>query len=237
MPSRSGSCLNRGPSRKTRMARSGQTAAAFRTAGRIAATERHDGTSDGTRGTGGDESRGAVASASAPICDYADRLREAADLLQSQGANPYRVSAYRKAADSITGLDHAAIVDLVDREGIDGLDRLPHVGRGIATAHRGDGPHGALGPARTAARHRRSRATVHGGARPGPPSRRAHPRGTPRRHARGARTRGPRWTPGERARRRTATGGRHPREPAHDARAQSRLQCAGGRRGGPAARQ
>jgi Holliday junction resolvasome RuvABC DNA-binding subunit len=77
---------------------------------------------------------GAVASAIAPACDYADRLREAADLLQAQGANPYRVAAYRKAADSITGLDHAAIVDLVDREGIDGLDRLPHVGRGIATA-------------------------------------------------------------------------------------------------------
>jgi len=77
---------------------------------------------------------GAVASAIAPTCDYADRLREAADLLQSQGANPYRVAAYRKAAESITGLDHATIVDLVNREGIDGLDRLPHVGRGIATA-------------------------------------------------------------------------------------------------------
>ncbi|HET9693609.1 MAG TPA: helix-hairpin-helix domain-containing protein [Steroidobacteraceae bacterium] len=77
---------------------------------------------------------GTVASAIAPPCDYADRLREAADLLQAQGANPYRVAAYRKAADAITGLDHAAIVDLVDREGIDGLDRLPHVGRGIATA-------------------------------------------------------------------------------------------------------
>ncbi|HET7204805.1 MAG TPA: helix-hairpin-helix domain-containing protein [Steroidobacteraceae bacterium] len=77
---------------------------------------------------------GGVASAIAPTCDFADRLREAADLLQAQGANPYRVAAYRKAADSIAGLDHAAIADLVDREGIDGLDRLPHVGRGIATA-------------------------------------------------------------------------------------------------------
>jgi DNA polymerase/3'-5' exonuclease PolX len=28
----------------------------------------------------------------------ADRLREAADLLEAQGANPFRVSAYRKAA-------------------------------------------------------------------------------------------------------------------------------------------
>jgi DNA polymerase (family 10) len=64
----------------------------------------------------------------------ADRLREAADLLQAQGANPYRAAAYRKAADVVRGLTHEAIVDLVDREGVDGLDRLPHVGRGIATA-------------------------------------------------------------------------------------------------------
>jgi DNA polymerase (family X) len=77
----------------------------------------------------------AGASASAATgCDYVDRLREAADLLQAQGANPYRAAAYRKAADAIRNLDHAAIVDLVEREGIDGLDRLPHVGRGIATA-------------------------------------------------------------------------------------------------------
>jgi Helix-hairpin-helix domain len=67
-------------------------------------------------------------------CACADRLREAADLLQVQGANPYRVSAYRKAADTLCKLDHAAIVGLVDAEGVDGLDRLPHVGRGIAAA-------------------------------------------------------------------------------------------------------
>ena len=77
---------------------------------------------------------GAAVSATPPACDYADRLREAADLLQAQGANPYRVAAYRRAADAIRGLDHATIVELVDREGIDGLDRLPHVGRGIAMA-------------------------------------------------------------------------------------------------------
>ena len=38
----------------------------------------------------------------------ADRLREAADLLQSQGANPFRVSAYRKAATTVLdAFDHA----------------------------------------------------------------------------------------------------------------------------------
>jgi putative hydrolase len=63
----------------------------------------------------------------------ADRLREAADLLQTQGANPFRVSAYRKAAATVLDLqeDLAAIVD---REGLPGLEALPSVGRGIASA-------------------------------------------------------------------------------------------------------
>ena len=63
----------------------------------------------------------------------ADRLREAADLLQAQGANPFRVSAYRKAAATVLDLqeDLAAIVG---REGLPGLEALPSVGRGIASA-------------------------------------------------------------------------------------------------------
>lgn len=76
----------------------------------------------------------AAAAPGIPALDYADRLREAADLLHAQGANPYRVAAYRKAADTLARLPGAEIAALVDREGIEGLDRLPHVGRGIATA-------------------------------------------------------------------------------------------------------
>jgi hypothetical protein len=64
----------------------------------------------------------------------ADRLREAADLLEAQRANPYRVAAYRKAADAITAMSTEAITAIVESEGVDGLDRLPHVGRGIAAA-------------------------------------------------------------------------------------------------------
>jgi Holliday junction resolvasome RuvABC DNA-binding subunit len=67
-------------------------------------------------------------------CICADRLREASELLAAQGANPYRVAAYRRAADTLCKLDHAEIVGLVEREGVEGLDRLPHIGRGIATA-------------------------------------------------------------------------------------------------------
>jgi Holliday junction resolvasome RuvABC DNA-binding subunit len=66
--------------------------------------------------------------------DIAARLHEAADLLQAQGANPYRVAAYHKAGETIARMTPEQVLDLVDREGIEGLDRLPHVGRGIATA-------------------------------------------------------------------------------------------------------
>jgi hypothetical protein len=63
----------------------------------------------------------------------ADRLREAADLLHAQGANPFRVSAYRKAADTIVGLPEE-LASIIEREGMPGLEALPGVGRGIASA-------------------------------------------------------------------------------------------------------
>jgi DNA uptake protein ComE-like DNA-binding protein len=63
----------------------------------------------------------------------ADRLREAADLLQSQGANPFRVAAYRKAATTVLELPED-LQAIIDREGLPGLEALPNVGRGIAAA-------------------------------------------------------------------------------------------------------
>ena len=63
----------------------------------------------------------------------ADRLREAADLLHAQGANPFRVSAYRKAADTIVGLPEE-LASIIERQGMPGLEALPGVGRGIASA-------------------------------------------------------------------------------------------------------
>jgi hypothetical protein len=63
----------------------------------------------------------------------ADRLREAADLLQQQGANPFRVTAYRRAADSIASLD-TDLNDLLAESGPDALLEIPHVGPGIAAA-------------------------------------------------------------------------------------------------------
>jgi putative hydrolase len=63
----------------------------------------------------------------------ADRLREAADLLQQQAANPFRVSAYRHGADTVAALKEN-VRDIFERDGLEGLVALPHVGRGIAAA-------------------------------------------------------------------------------------------------------
>jgi hypothetical protein len=68
-----------------------------------------------------------------PNARCADRLREAADLLHAQGANPFRVSAYRKAADTIVGLPEE-LTAIIERQGVPGLEALPNVGRGIASA-------------------------------------------------------------------------------------------------------
>jgi hypothetical protein len=65
--------------------------------------------------------------------DIADKLREAAALLEAQGANPYRAGAYRKAADTIARLTRP-VREIFDAEGVTGLDLLPHIGKGIAAA-------------------------------------------------------------------------------------------------------
>ncbi len=63
----------------------------------------------------------------------ADKLREAAVLLEAQGANPFRAGAYRKAADTIARLTRP-LRETFDAEGVTGLDALPHIGKGIAAA-------------------------------------------------------------------------------------------------------
>ena len=63
----------------------------------------------------------------------ADELREAATLLEVQGANPFRAGAYRKAADTIARLARP-VRETFDAKGVAGLDALPHIGKGIAAA-------------------------------------------------------------------------------------------------------
>ncbi len=60
-------------------------------------------------------------------------LRQAAELLHAQGANPFRVGAYRKAAANVAA--HAgSLRELFVARGLAGLDALPGVGPGIAAA-------------------------------------------------------------------------------------------------------
>ena len=59
----------------------------------------------------------------------ADLLRETAQLLEAQGANPFRVSAYRNAAAEIAAMPEG-LRALFDDQGVAGLDALPRIGRG-----------------------------------------------------------------------------------------------------------
>lgn len=63
----------------------------------------------------------------------ADRLREAADLLEQQAANPFRVRAYREAAHTVSSLGQG-LAELHERDGVAGLDALPGIGPRIAAA-------------------------------------------------------------------------------------------------------
>ena len=67
--------------------------------------------------------------------DIALRLEEVAHLLRRQDANPFRVDAYRRAAQTVRTLDEP-VSDVFHREGLEGLDRLPTIGPTIASAIR-----------------------------------------------------------------------------------------------------
>ena len=63
----------------------------------------------------------------------AANLREASDILAAQRANPFRIRAYRKAAERVEALD-VPVDEVLARRGIDGLRALPGIGAGIAAA-------------------------------------------------------------------------------------------------------
>lgn len=63
----------------------------------------------------------------------ASRLDEVAQLLAEQGANPFRVGAYRNAAQSLRAL-RQPVEQILKEEGPDGLMQVPGVGRSIAAA-------------------------------------------------------------------------------------------------------
>ena len=73
----------------------------------------------------------------------AGRLEEVARLLQEQGADPYRVAAYMRAAASVRSTPEPLDQILRDH-GLDGLQALPRVGESIARAIRELLVHGRL---------------------------------------------------------------------------------------------
>lgn len=65
----------------------------------------------------------------------ARRLEEAASILEAQHANPYRVEAYRRAAVTVRNL-REPIQALLEREGLEGLRKLPAIGDRLAVVIR-----------------------------------------------------------------------------------------------------
>jgi putative hydrolase len=61
------------------------------------------------------------------------KLAQAADLLEQQGANPFRVTAYRRASDTVARLEED-IGEITATRGHAGLVELPNIGKGIASA-------------------------------------------------------------------------------------------------------
>jgi DNA polymerase (family 10) len=65
----------------------------------------------------------------------AERFAETAGLLAEQGANPFRVAAYRRAGETLLAMARP-VEEVLREEGTEGLDRLPGIGAGLAAAIR-----------------------------------------------------------------------------------------------------
>jgi DNA polymerase (family X) len=67
--------------------------------------------------------------------EVAGKLEEAAALLADQGASPFRVRAYRRAARVLRQLNDP-VSAILNAEGVQGLERLPGIGESLARAIR-----------------------------------------------------------------------------------------------------
>jgi len=82
------------------------------------------------QGAGGQRDAAAAHQENAAV---ADRLRQAAGLLAAQGANPFRVSAYRRAADAVERLDDD-LRHVFSAGGRMAIDAIPGIGPSLAGA-------------------------------------------------------------------------------------------------------
>jgi DNA polymerase (family X) len=62
----------------------------------------------------------------------AERLDEVARILEVQGANTFRIAAYHRAARTLRSLEQP-VDEIVKSEGVDGLLKLPGIGRTLAS--------------------------------------------------------------------------------------------------------
>jgi DNA polymerase (family X) len=65
----------------------------------------------------------------------AARFDEVAMLLEQQDATPFRVAAYRRAADTLRGLSQS-VAEILEKEGLEGLEKLPGIGESLSRAIR-----------------------------------------------------------------------------------------------------
>ena len=68
-----------------------------------------------------------------PNVQIADKLYQAADILAAQGAVPFRIAAYRRAADTVCALD-ANLAAIAAKGGRAALEAVPGIGPAIAGA-------------------------------------------------------------------------------------------------------
>src|SRR6516165_3882209 len=78
-----------------------------------------------------------------PNVDIAGRLDEVANIFAEQGANRFRVQAYRRAANVLRRLS-GSVADIFADEGIEGLEQIPGIGVTIARSIRDILVHGRL---------------------------------------------------------------------------------------------
>lgn len=67
--------------------------------------------------------------------EIAHRLKEVAELLHDQGSNPFRAQAYRHAVQTLEQLERP-VDDILQAEGVDGLQKLPGIGESLSRSIR-----------------------------------------------------------------------------------------------------